>query len=381
MKRLKPVRMLISALVLPALFASSALAGYSGGPDNSIYSRTDAARYIYAYTISPNRAYYDYSVDGQPGDCTNFISQVVHAGGLPMTPPVSKPTNNDWYYYGPDWGRGRSSSWTTARNFRYYWAEIGGVGAKKAYAQKVFSAAAFAISDLWYQIYLYLEPGDIIQYANAGGVTYHSQAVHRTAYERGEYKVSVGQHTGNGWRNLRNYVLSLPPDTTVCLMKIKTPAFSPGIPEDYSALSPGKLAELEQTLFASVPADAAAENEKWATLRAVKEALVARVEKDEGAAAFRARVSRELLLEFAGNRLESNQNIIGCLSYQPDFLSMRKEDRLAILLCRAENARIRAFLEKLSAQGSGGTPDALWHSYWDEVVRQAPPPYVTTTHE
>ena len=380
MNRLKPVRMLISALVLPALFSSTALAGYSGGPDNSMFSRTDAAQYIYAYTISPNRAYYDYSADGQPGDCTNFISQVLHAGGLPMTPPVSKPTNGDWYYYGPDWGRGRSSSWTTARNFRYYWAEISGVGAKKAYAQKVLSAAAFAISELWYQIYLYLEPGEIIQYANAGGVTYHSQAVHRTPYEQGEYKVSVGQHTGNGWRNLRNYVLSLPPDTAICLIKIKAPMFSPGVPEDYSTLSTVELAKLEQTLFASIPTDAAAETEKWARLRTIKETLVACVEKEEGAAAFHTRASRELLQEFARNRLESNQNIIGCLSYQPDFLFMRKEDRLSILLCRAENARIRTFLDRLSSQ-SDASSDALWHSYWDEVVRQAPPPYVSVVHE
>lgn len=72
---------LISLLVIPA-----ASAVYTGGPVNSFFNRTNAQNYIYNYTITPNPAYYDYT--GYGGDCTNFVSQVLYAGGMPMTASV-----------------------------------------------------------------------------------------------------------------------------------------------------------------------------------------------------------------------------------------------------------------------------------------------------
>lgn len=115
-----------------------------------------------------------------------------------MTQSISNPTNNDWYYYGPNWGDQRTATWTDAHWFRQYWDDVNDVGAKKAWAFSKCTAGDFKNDTKWLRIYRYLEPGDIIQYVRTSDwTTYHYQIVHRTSYENGEFKVSVGQHTGN----------------------------------------------------------------------------------------------------------------------------------------------------------------------------------------
>ena len=51
----------------------------------------------------------DYRYFGQYGDCTNFVSQCIHAGGISMS--------NEWYYYG---GHNYSRTWGVASDFYYY---------------------------------------------------------------------------------------------------------------------------------------------------------------------------------------------------------------------------------------------------------------------
>ena len=46
------------------------------------YDRKSAAGYAMKWALSRNTAYKDYEEWG--GDCTNFISQCVHAGGIPF---------------------------------------------------------------------------------------------------------------------------------------------------------------------------------------------------------------------------------------------------------------------------------------------------------
>lgn len=68
-----------------------------------------------------------------------------------------------------------------------------------------------------------VKAGDIIQYYNpTTDNTYHSQVVHRMSIEDDQLKVSMTQHTGNGWRNLRDYIRSNCSDSTIiCILKIK----------------------------------------------------------------------------------------------------------------------------------------------------------------
>lgn len=57
------------------------------------YDRGRAVEYAHRWAFGRNPAYADFSAMG--GDCTNFISQCLHAGGAPMNhTPVT-----GWFYY------------------------------------------------------------------------------------------------------------------------------------------------------------------------------------------------------------------------------------------------------------------------------------------
>ena len=101
---------------------------YENGSSNSSYNRTAARDYLNKYTRTPNTAYADFTSAG--GDCTNFVSQMLRAGGMSMTAQKSNPGDNSWYYYGSAWGK-RTSTWTAANNFRTYWGVINGSGYKR----------------------------------------------------------------------------------------------------------------------------------------------------------------------------------------------------------------------------------------------------------
>ena len=67
------------------------------------YDRTSAVNYAQKYALSPNPNFYHF--EGLGGDCTNFISQCLLAGGCQM-----QFKNNGWYYKS---SFDRSPSWTS----------------------------------------------------------------------------------------------------------------------------------------------------------------------------------------------------------------------------------------------------------------------------
>ena len=68
------------------------------------YDRVAAVRYARLYALSPNPKFYHFA--GIGGDCTNFISQCILAGGGVM----QYNKQNGWYYSS---SYDRSSSWTS----------------------------------------------------------------------------------------------------------------------------------------------------------------------------------------------------------------------------------------------------------------------------
>lgn len=56
------------------------------------YNREQAAAYAHRWAFSRNPAYYDFNPLG--GDCTNFISQCIHAGGAAM----NYTPGRGWFY-------------------------------------------------------------------------------------------------------------------------------------------------------------------------------------------------------------------------------------------------------------------------------------------
>jgi hypothetical protein len=67
------------------------------------YRRADAKAYALKWALSYNPQFYDYT--GLGGDCTNFVSQVLWAGGSVM----NHDPQSGWYYINPN---RKSPSWT-----------------------------------------------------------------------------------------------------------------------------------------------------------------------------------------------------------------------------------------------------------------------------
>lgn len=103
----------------------------------SSYNRTSATSYAKRWAYKRNSKFGDFSNMG--GDCTNFASQVINAGGAPM----DSTGNYLWYYYGYN---SRSPSWTGVNELYDYL-----VG--NTYTGPVGSLTSDA----------YVEKGDIIQ--------------------------------------------------------------------------------------------------------------------------------------------------------------------------------------------------------------------------
>jgi hypothetical protein len=71
----------------------------------SVYSRENALNYANQWAMSRNPQYFDYSDLG--GDCTNFISQCIHAGGGIM----DYTKDLGWYYSNAN---DKAPAWTSA---------------------------------------------------------------------------------------------------------------------------------------------------------------------------------------------------------------------------------------------------------------------------
>lgn len=70
-----------------------------------LYNRRDAVAYARKWAMGRNPRYADFEKMG--GDCTNFASQVLHAGGCPMN-----YSHNGWYYRSLN---DRAPAWTSVK--------------------------------------------------------------------------------------------------------------------------------------------------------------------------------------------------------------------------------------------------------------------------
>lgn len=91
------------------------------------YDRDEALAYADRYAMERNWEWSDYSDYG--GNCQNFASQCLLAGGIPM----DTVGPNIWKWYGPDpsetvLAEGRSPSWSGVNQFREYAEENSGFG-------------------------------------------------------------------------------------------------------------------------------------------------------------------------------------------------------------------------------------------------------------
>lgn len=357
----------VMALVMALSLNCAAFATYTNGPRNTHYDRDLAADYVADYTTTANSEYTNYVTV----DCTNFASQVLYAGGMEMTNAVRYPDNTtSWYYYYDSVGLGRSSSWTGAHEFRQYWADVNDYGGKHAYEFVKYTAGDFSDEDTWMEIYNYLEPGDIVQYVRTSDWdTYHTQIVHRTSYENGEYKVSMGQHSPFSWVSLRNYVNTLSRGTIVCLIKISAPSTrSMDTTNSLKQESMSALSGRMNTLLDIRPTEQEEREQKWAEIAEIKKEMTDRTKLSGNY--YTEKVTKAVLLEYIGLRMQINDQLIASYYYD-DVIS--ETNAAEMLMHEEENQELSVFLDEVLNSEEETNYYALWIYYWEELLGESAP--------
>ncbi len=150
------------------------------------YNREAAVAYAKKWALGRNPAYKDYELLG--GDCTNYISQSLHAGGIPFD--HNGEEYKKWYWYSDG---NRTPSWTSAELLHVY---IMANNNKYSQNHGIYARPA---------AYNELELGDLVQLVYNGNA-YHTMIVTDIVLE-GEYVLDylVSQHT----YDLLDYPLSM----------------------------------------------------------------------------------------------------------------------------------------------------------------------------
>lgn len=124
---------------------------------NTAYNRADAASYARTYAENYNPNYPNYHDMG--GDCTNFVSQCVYDGGMPMR---IGSTDAYWYYN----SSGRSPSWAGADYFMRHWTKVRSSSYYgRAYEVRIYTRDYILNNRATFGSFLSL--GDIVQFLNA----------------------------------------------------------------------------------------------------------------------------------------------------------------------------------------------------------------------
>ena len=151
---------------------------------NTAYDRSKAASYAIKYAESYNPNYPNYNNMG--GDCTNFISQCVYDGGMPMR---VGSTDAYWYYN----SSGRSPSWAGADYFMRHWTKV----RSSSYYGRAYEVRIYTKDYILKNrntVGNYIEAGDIVQYLNpADSTAYHSHII-STKYSMGSPMVFYCSH-------------------------------------------------------------------------------------------------------------------------------------------------------------------------------------------
>lgn len=207
---------IVIVLILVLFSVSLDVKSLSNKIKNDNYNRELAREYAIKWATSSNSKYYNYVNEG--GDCTNFVSQVLRAGGLEFVGSKSNATSiKSWFYYSPNLPN-RSSTWTAAQPFHLHFGEE----YKRAHSYKEYKIIDALIN--WNEIYMNLLPGDIVQYSRPNNITFHSQAItdlvdkNQTIYFC-QHSNSMENFRRNG--NLRYYLMGKPNDYNFYVYKIK----------------------------------------------------------------------------------------------------------------------------------------------------------------
>lgn len=139
------------------------------------YDRSAAVAYAREWALGRNPAYYDFEHVG--GDCTNFVSQCIHAGARVMN--YTKIMG--WYYRS---SADRTAAWT---GVPFLYKFLTGNASVGPYAHEVARNA--------------IAPGDIVQLGDTNGDFYHTCLITAVTPD-----ILIATHSYDAWnRPLTSY--------------------------------------------------------------------------------------------------------------------------------------------------------------------------------
>jgi len=151
------------------------------------YDRIGAIHYARGWALSRNPKFQDYEEWG--GNCTNYISQCVNAGGVPMD-SYGDNVMKKWYWYSD---KKRTPSWTAAQPFFEYFIRNNNDNTNNF---GVYAAESN---------YEEMELGDVVQLIK-DGKAYHTMIITGIIFDGDEvYDYLISQNT----YDLLDYPLSL----------------------------------------------------------------------------------------------------------------------------------------------------------------------------
>lgn len=193
----------------------------SRGPGkNSFYDRAKAKAYIDTYWKNYNPAYPSFKQGG--GDCANFVSQILYAGGMPWVDdgiPANYKNSKNWYCKpgatAKDSDRKITFSWKIAASFKLHW-----IKRVDKHFMVDYSDVINSINDISDRVYV----GDVVQFCYSSGVPYHTLAV--TGFNRDpEYNVNdivlASHDIDSNSRSLFRTVLKSPGDYKLRVYVVK----------------------------------------------------------------------------------------------------------------------------------------------------------------
>ena len=95
-------------LIASLMFVSTTV--FADAPRKSTWNPTAAKNYALQYALTPNKNYVFFS-----NDCTNFISQIMRAGGWKDTITKQSTQDTSWYYTSRT---SYAQTWSTAQGLR-----------------------------------------------------------------------------------------------------------------------------------------------------------------------------------------------------------------------------------------------------------------------
>lgn len=182
---------------------------------NGTYDVSKVLAYIEEYNDKYNEAYPCYN--GRGGDCANFVSQCLAAGGMQMKGTNASNFNN-WFCRTNNYEEYSkvSSTWRGAEAFGSYWK-------KNALDYKEFPREQFADKLAFREVFKYANVGDAISFMNSNGRPYHTTIVSFKNRDN-DRLIRFAAHTSFQYdKSLYEYVLDHPAVATVRVYRMSEP--------------------------------------------------------------------------------------------------------------------------------------------------------------